>query len=165
MLSVRGEDRIVQILEWQWGLMQRMLKRSVSVLASLGVMLGGVIAMAPTASAATQYGCPGKKIASYSVTERNEGFNLSNVYLYYDGATGKNCVVNRRTGLGEFGTRARLEVHLWAVGGQSASDVGNFAEQAGPISISAPGRCIRVKAVVHTVSGYYGDLEFGGFCG
>ncbi|WP_438313222.1 hypothetical protein ACSHWO_18730 [Streptomyces sp. HUAS TT3] len=133
-------------------------------MSALSAIIAGGIMLAPAASA-SQYGCEGYSVIAHSIFERNSGTKLSNVIVYYDPATGVNCVVNRRTALGEFGKKAWLEVSVWADGGSVFTDAGNFSQMAGPVSVRAPGKCINVKAITHTASGGYGDLSFRGACG
>lgn len=142
-----------------------MFRRSLSVGASLAAIMGGGLMMAPEAMAA-QYGCPGIQVGhGESVVERNEGYTMSTIPVFYDAATGYNCVVNRRTILGGSGTKARITVSIWPDGGSAVTDAGNFATQAGPVKIKAPGKCINVKATTHKTNGDYGDLQFRGYCG
>ncbi|MFD4925986.1 hypothetical protein ACFRSX_30205 [Streptomyces goshikiensis] len=139
-------------------------RRTLSIFASLAAIMGSSMVLAPDASAA-QYGCPGISVGLNSVVERNSGYIMSQVPVFYDSATGVNCVVNRRTGLGGAGTKAWISVSIWPDGGSVIGDAGNFAAQAGPVKVRAPGKCINVKATTHTVNGDYGDIQFRGFCG
>ncbi|MFD8891092.1 hypothetical protein [Streptomyces sp. NPDC059566] len=143
----------------------RVYRRSLSVGASLAAIMGATLVMAPQASAA-QYGCPGIQVGNgEQVVERNSGYAMSTIPVFYDAATGTNCVVNRRTMLGGSGTKAWITVSVWADGGSPITDAGNFATQAGPVKIKAPGKCINVKATTHKSNGDYGDLQFRGYCG
>ncbi|MEU9950342.1 hypothetical protein [Streptomyces sp. NPDC047939] len=141
-----------------------MLKRAMVVLTSLAAITGGAMVIAPSASAAG-FGCPGSQIDVYPVTDANNGTTLSNIFLYYDSATGKNCASNVRTSAGGTGTAARISISIWADGGSAVTDNGIYAQYAGPVSTYAAGKCINVKAITYASGGRYGLVQRNGHCG
>ncbi|KKD09679.1 hypothetical protein TN53_02115 [Streptomyces sp. WM6386] len=120
-------------------------------------MLAGFI-MAPSASAAG-YGCPGSQIDTYAV-KTSGGTTYSNIYLYYDSATGTNCASNVRTSAGGYGTSnpQAIDVQIWrCVAGSTPGaactadtpidgDYGYYQYYAGPVDVTASNRCITIFA-------------------
>ncbi|WP_143202257.1 hypothetical protein [Streptomyces sp. CB01249] len=141
-----------------------MLKRAMVILTSLAAVTGGAIVAAPSASAAG-FGCPGSQIDVYPVTDANKGLVLSNIFLYYDASTGKNCASNVRTSAGGTGTAAKISISIWADGGSAVTDSGNYSQYAGPVSVYAAGKCINVKATTYASGGRYGLVQRNGHCG
>ncbi|GGY85603.1 hypothetical protein [Streptomyces nitrosporeus] len=125
--------------------------------------------MAPSASAAAAgaYGCAGNQIDSYQV-KTSGGAVYGNIYLYYDSSTGKNCAVNVATSAGAYGKPTfKFVMLVKCVAGTSAgstcvqdtyiqdpTNTGvNYSQYAGPVSISAAGRCISVTGIISLSSG------------
>ncbi|WP_329306593.1 hypothetical protein OG322_16620 [Streptomyces sp. NBC_01260] len=107
-----------------------MLKRAMVILTSLAAITGGAVMVAPAASAAG-FGCAGSQIDVYPVTDADNGAVLSDIFLYYDASTGKNCASNVRTSAGGAGTAARISVSVWADGGSAVTDNGIYSQYAG----------------------------------
>ncbi|MFJ1594689.1 hypothetical protein ACIOD0_31255 [Kitasatospora albolonga] len=99
------------------------------------------------------------------MTERNTGAVISNIFLYYDASTGRNCASNVRTAAGGAGTAARISVSIWADGGSAVTDDGNYAQYAGPVATYARGKCVNVKGVTYASGGRYGSVQRSGHCG
>ncbi|MFE3138082.1 hypothetical protein [Streptomyces scopuliridis] len=85
---------------------------------------------------------------------------MSRIELYYDPATGKNCANNVRTASGGHGTDdgwmqiwiarcvagSRPGVKCTLAANSLDSDYGNYKKYAGPVRVSASGRCIQMFA-------------------
>ncbi|WP_306311701.1 hypothetical protein [Streptomyces hydrogenans] len=145
------------------------MRRIFSVLTGILLLLAGSFVMAPSASAAATgaYGCGGSQIDSYQV-KTSGGSVYGNVYLYYDASTGKNCAVNVATAAGGYGTPTfKFVMIVKCVAGTTAgstcvqdtyvqdpSTTGiTYSQYAGPVSISAAGRCISVTGINSLTSG------------
>lgn len=145
------------------------MRRVLSILSGILLLLGGSLVMAPSASAAATgaYGCAGSQIDSYQV-KTSGGTVYGNVHLYYDSATGRNCAVNVATSAGKYGTPTfKFVMIVKCVAGTAAgstcvqdtyvqdpSTTGvTYSQYAGPVSISAAGRCISVTGIISLTSG------------
>lgn len=77
--------------------------------------------------------------SGYSVID-SHNLGPATVYLLYSGGTGKNCVATMvHSGSGSVGLNATLHVQ----GGASASNPGLFEWYAGPVRLSAAGKCVK----------------------
>lgn len=145
------------------------MRRVTSILAGILLLLGGSFILAPSASAAATgaYGCSGSEIDTYQV-KTTGGTVYGNVHLYYDSSTGKNCAVNVATSAGGYGTPTFKFVMLvkcvaGTVAGstctqdtysQDPSTTGvTYSQYAGPVNLSAAGRCISVTGIISLSSG------------
>ena len=79
--------------------------------------------------------------SGYSVIDSAALGSAGTVYLLYNTANGRNCVVTmKRTSLGQAtATSAYLEVQ----GGTRQTDAGDYSYYAGPVSAAAPGTCVK----------------------
>ncbi|MEV5736319.1 hypothetical protein [Streptomyces sp. NPDC052292] len=142
------------------------MRRIASVLTGILLLLGGSFILAPSASAAG-YGCGGSEIDTYQV-KTSGGSVYGNIHLYYDSSTGKNCAVNVATSAGGYGTPTfKFVMLVKCVAGTSAGSTCtqdtyvqdptstgvNYSQYAGPVNISAAGRCISVVGVISLTSG------------
>lgn len=154
-----------------WGEPVRKVISRLLVVATLA--LGGV-AIAPAAQAAA-YGCAGSQIDSYAETAPS-GATYGHIYLYYDAATGDNCVVNVKTDAGGYGTKSNVEVEMAKCTaasdgkacvevGNPVSNAGNFAYYAGPVTINAPGDCVAVSGSIVWDDAAAGYTSTAGHCG
>ncbi|MBC9717977.1 acetyltransferase [Streptomyces sp. TRM66268-LWL] len=108
---------------------------------SAGVALATGIGMAPAHAATPAELCG----SGYSTLEtrsiQSGGTTVARVSLLYNAGTGYNCVVTVHAGpsvgVATY-TLARLEVQ----GGASKSDPGTYSQYAGPVRLSAAGRCV-----------------------
>ncbi|MFD7428118.1 hypothetical protein ACFV6Z_13795 [Streptomyces sp. NPDC059818] len=130
-----------------------MKRKIAAILASIAVILGIGVLGAPAANAAG-YGCSGNQIDSYPV-KTNSGSQYATIYLYYDSGTGKNCAVTVANSAGGNGSSKEMGVFLYVCAQTSPGstcttqsfkqDVGNYLNYAGPVSVSAAGRCIQAN--------------------
>lgn len=145
------------------------MRRVTSILGGIFLLLIGSFILAPSANAAATgaYGCSGSEIDTYQV-KTTGGTVYGNVHLYYDSSTGRNCAVNVATSAGAYGTPTfKFVMLVKCVSGTSAgstcvqdtysqdpSTTGiTYSQYAGPVNISAAGRCISVTGIVSLTSG------------
>lgn len=93
--------------------------------------------------------------SGYSVIDSQALGTAGKVYLLYNSGSKRNCVVTlKSTSLGK---ASPVSAHLQVRGGTKATDSGNFAYYAGPVSRVAAAKCVRwggsVGAKTYT-SGY-----------
>ncbi|MFF4485518.1 hypothetical protein ACFY0F_03340 [Streptomyces sp. NPDC001544] len=130
-----------------------MRKRTVaSGLVVAVAAVGATLITAPAASAGG-YGCSGSLVSTYPVKD-NGGVSRGDVYLYFDSSTGYNCAVTVKNSAGAYGTPTLTNVTLdRCKAGTSGSscysekkvtDEGLYSSYAGPVSLSASGRCISI---------------------
>jgi hypothetical protein len=135
---------------------------SLGAAAVLTVAGGATFATAGPASAAG-WGCSGNEVSDspFSVTDGNNNV-VSNVHLYYDGSTGRNCAVNVKTAQGGYGTSTYTAVTLescnedspdsgrcstYAISSDPAGGgPGSYSQYAGPVRVPGNGHCIKVTA-------------------
>lgn len=121
------------------------------VLALTAAAFGMVLAGSGVAHAAT----PAEKAvaacgSSYYVQRSHTmglGQNVT-VYQLYSSSTGNNCVVtvkHERAGAHD-GTATGLGAGIQAEGGPWKKDDGDYKYYAGPVYVSAPGKCVRFWA-------------------
>lgn len=121
------------------------------------LLLALVVAAALPSSASARtnpYTATGVCGPGYSVVDRhklvdsNHGKLLAELVLTYNPATGKNCLVNLkryRVGLGRRymdWMYVQLHTRPLRVASNSATDKGHFKYYAGPIYVSARGKCV-----------------------
>ncbi|WP_431681340.1 spore-associated protein A [Kitasatospora sp. KL5] len=81
------------------------------------------------------------------------------VFLTYNGSTGKNCVVTVRDNPGE---RLYMNALVRLAGSQQwIGDYGDFTSYAGPVYVSAAGRCIDWGGEIETVYLYRQNVHCG----
>ncbi|NBE95807.1 spore-associated protein A [Nonomuraea sp. KC401] len=102
------------------------------VLGLGGSLLLGAGLMVGTAAPATAAGCSGTHLDNWSITG---GY----IAVYYNSSTGKNCAM---TYTNKPGTKQYIRVDISASGGGSQTDRGSYTTYAGPVSVSAKGKCI-----------------------
>jgi len=138
------------------------MKRLGSVAAVIGITAAGTIAATGTASAAASYN--GACGSGYSVIDTKD-VGTGTAYLTYSGSSGKNCVVTvpDRTGT-PVGLDARLRLHrtdtVWKQGVEV--DWGTYSYYAGPLYVSAAGRCIDWGGAADSS---YTRVNYGVHCG
>ncbi|AUA11673.1 hypothetical protein GTZ89_06260 [Streptomyces sp. SID8382] len=138
----------------------RNLTRYTTVAAALGIFLGVTNSAGASERVAAEYGCTGSLIDTYPV-RASTGATYGNIRLYYNSATGRNCAVNVKTSLGGYGKASHVSVTLkrcktstpgaWCntSGEPWRQDWGNYTYYAGPVELSAAGRCIHVVGAVN----------------
>ncbi|MFD3880359.1 spore-associated protein A [Streptomyces microflavus] len=105
---------------------------------ALALILGGGLAMAPTASAA-QVAYNGACGTGYKVIRSVPMSTFGTGYLTYSSATGNNCVVI----MNGTGTAQYMSARIVASnGGTVQEDYGYFTSYAGPVYYYAPGQCV-----------------------
>ncbi|WP_406321601.1 hypothetical protein [Streptomyces sp. NBC_01637] len=120
------------------------------------MVASGIFFAAPAHAAG--YGCAGSEIDSYAVrTDSGTGTVYGYVHLYYDSSTGKNCAVNVATSAGGYGVYKPMTIILWECAASDTNcnnpyeedyDQGSYSQYAGPVSVTAPGHCVRVAATI-----------------
>lgn len=136
-----------------------------ATLAALAALtLAIALALASTSTAQASGSCPGVLIAQQPVE-----WGLGSLDVYYDGATGRNCarVVSSSS---TWGVRKHMQVVLLSCSSTSPSqpcgsyrrvqDQGSFRYYAGPVSVSARGRCILAYGKI-TTSTSHGNAQLG----
>jgi hypothetical protein len=116
------------------------LVKLVKTLAVTAALVAGTMTAASPAYAAATYG--GECGSGYVVVNSDPIGTKGTVFLTYSSATGKNCVVAKRNTVGsavliEAGLGINPVPTHWP-----AYDGGYYTSYAGPIYISAAGRCV-----------------------
>ncbi|WP_371598677.1 hypothetical protein [Streptomyces sp. NBC_00564] len=148
------------------------MKKVLTALAAVSSIFFGMLALAPTASAAG-YGCAGSQIDSYPMYATG-GTQFGTVFLYYDSSTGKNCAVTVATAAGGYGVSKLMHIEIVkcsqtvdtgsCTGVDSVVDHDYYQYYAGPRSINAAGHCIAVTGQI-TYNGKYAGAFDIGHCG
>ncbi|MFC4120074.1 protein kinase domain-containing protein [Nonomuraea zeae] len=89
---------------------------------------------------------PAQVCGSGFYVQRSQSFNGGETFQLYNSGTKQNCVVTMKyVGVGkESPVSATLDVQ----DGGSATDSGNFKYYAGPVKLSAPGKCVKFSGSV-----------------
>ncbi|GAA0655348.1 hypothetical protein GCM10009548_22270 [Streptomyces malaysiensis subsp. malaysiensis] len=140
------------------------IRRATAVLATFAATTALSFTAAPAATAAdataadasvAEYGCSGSLIDTYPV-RTSAGTTYGQIRLYYNSSTRRNCAVTLKNATGGYGTSSYASVTLYRCSTSKPGaqcdwrdetwddDYGNFLYYAGPVSISAAGKCIRV---------------------
>ncbi|KAB8197725.1 protein kinase [Nonomuraea phyllanthi] len=85
---------------------------------------------------------PTQVCGSGFVVQRSSSFSGGTTYQLWNNSTGQNCAVTMKTGA-DVGKATPMSVKIEAQGGGSDSDSGNFEYYAGPVKVSAAGKCVR----------------------
>ena len=139
------------------------------------ITLAGIF-MAPSASAAG-YGCPGSQIDTYAI-KSSGGTTYGTVHLYYNSSTGSNCAVavaNSTGGSGQAGWFRSVAIMRCAettpggpcttVSGTYKNDAGYYLQYAGPVTVTAAGKCIKVYGAMHKDGAYAEGYSKAAHCG
>ncbi|WP_329136459.1 hypothetical protein OG552_24760 [Streptomyces sp. NBC_01476] len=144
-----------------------MKRKAISAFISVAALTAAGVAAAPVASAASPaaaphaangaYGCAGTAINGGApwLVKNSAGVTISDVYVYWNASTQKNCAVNVRTAAGGSGSFAGyLGITIIDPGNTANvdSDYGDYASYAGPVSIVSPG-CVSITAETQPPSG------------
>ncbi|MFB7243191.1 hypothetical protein CW362_27170 [Streptomyces populi] len=114
------------------GAIRRRLALGTAVLAAAGLLAF----MSPGSAQAASPFCSGRKV-------RTLPFTTGSVQVYK--RSGYVCAV---TFPGAHGSRKRMSVSVQARGGRPVMNSGRFAHHAGPVTLYAGHRCVRVKGSV-----------------
>ncbi|MER5629395.1 hypothetical protein [Streptomyces nitrosporeus] len=86
----------------------------------------------------------------------SSGTLYGNIYVYYDSSTGRNCAVTVKNSTGGYGSTSWTSVTLavcktstagspcYTDGQPTVTDGGYYKQYAGPVSVSAAGKCIKL---------------------
>lgn len=97
---------------------------------------------APVAKATNPY-TPTQVCGSGFAVQRSSSFAGGVTYQLWNNSTGQNCAVTMKTA--DIGLSTHVSVTLEVQGGGSQSDSGSFEYYAGPVKLSAAGKCVRVS--------------------
>ncbi|MDN3023010.1 spore-associated protein A [Streptomyces sp. S.PB5] len=136
-------------------------KRLGTVAAVIGLTAAGTIAATGTASAATYTGTCGSGYSVIDTMDVGDG----TAFLTYSGSSGKNCVVTVSDTQGTpMVLGANLRLHrtdtVWKAGVEE--DSGTFKYYAGPLYVSAAGKCIDWGG---RAASNYTRIDYGVHCG
>jgi hypothetical protein len=115
------------------------LSRYMAATAVLVSAVAGTAVLAPQASAATRAAYNGVCGSGYKVVNSAPIGQKGTVYLTYNSAKGKNCVVTVRNAAG---SPVPMFAYLYAYDGEYQEDVGDYTSYAGPVYVSARGKCV-----------------------
>ncbi|TMR91001.1 hypothetical protein EJK15_52415 [Nonomuraea basaltis] len=76
------------------------------------------------------------------VVQRSSSFNGGTTYQLWNNSTSQNCVVTLKSGV-NVGKSTPVSATLEVQNGGSQTDSGNFEYYAGPVKLSAKGKCVR----------------------
>ncbi|MEO3810500.1 hypothetical protein ABGB17_15990 [Sphaerisporangium sp. B11E5] len=82
--------------------------------------------------------------------QRSSAFTGGVTYQFYDAATGANCVVTMKTS--NIGTATPVSATLEVQGQAPVTDKGSFSYYAGPVILTAKGKCVRFTGTAGTAS-------------
>ncbi|MFG1698266.1 protein kinase [Nonomuraea sp. NPDC049309] len=99
----------------------------------------------PTTPATNPYTATQVCGSGFSV-QRSISFAGGVTYQLWNNSTGQNCAVTIKTA--DIGKSTSTGVTLEAQGGGSQSDNGNYEYYAGPVKVSAKGKCVRISGYV-----------------
>ncbi|MFE7467392.1 hypothetical protein ACFU6R_25260 [Streptomyces sp. NPDC057499] len=121
---------------------RRALVRTVvlSVAAALGLVLGGP-AVGPAGAVSVCAGRPAKTVS----------FGTGELRVYKSRAYACALAVAKKSG-----PRRTMSVTIQARGGQPVTDRGRYTKQAGPVTVHALNRCVRVTGTISGKSGSTG---------
>ncbi len=94
----------------------------------------------PSAPAKANPNTPAGVCGAGFKTVDSHGLGGATVYLLYNGAAGKNCVVTISKYV--MTQKIRMSAVLQVKGGASGDDTGSYAEYAGPIRLAASKTCV-----------------------
>lgn len=134
------------------------VRRVSAAVATATALASGTVALsAGEASAATYNGVCG---SGYSVIDHWDLGAVGTIFLTYSDSTGKNCVVTVRSNPGMKLPMAAA-VSLYSSSTWTGHDSGNYTTYAGPVYVSAAGKCISWGGAISEEE-YY---SYGSHCG
>jgi hypothetical protein len=134
------------------------MRTKLAALVGAATMAASLMAVATPAGATGPCGSGYNKVGDYRIPQ--SGTQVGTLMVYYNSSSGKNCALTygyRSTA----GTRTHKLVRIGLDGSApwADTDSGNFASYAGPVYVSARGRCIdlyaEVKSAIRGVSGVH----------
>ncbi|QKV96596.1 spore-associated protein A [Streptomyces sp. NA02950] len=116
------------------------ISRGIAATAVLASAVAGTAALAPQASAATRAAYNGACGSGYKVVNSAPIGSKGTVFLTYNSAKGKNCVVTVRNSAG---SPVSMFAYLYAQGAsESVEDSGLYRSYAGPVYTYGRGKCV-----------------------
>ncbi|MFE1905024.1 serine/threonine protein kinase [Streptomyces gardneri] len=120
-------------------------------LATLAIAFGTLVTGAGVANAAISDGAAVSACGSSYYVQRKATIGWGQdvtVFLLYSSSTKLNCVVTmKHPDMGaEYGTATELGAGIQAEGGSWKTDRKDYKYYAGPVYLSAPGKCVRFSA-------------------
>ncbi|KAA6216665.1 serine/threonine protein kinase [Streptomyces filamentosus] len=134
-------------------------------LAALAIAFGTVPAGSGTANAAISDGAAVSACGSSYYVQRKATIGWGQdvtVFLLYSASTKLNCVVTmKHPDMGwVYGAATALSAGIQAEGGSWKTDPGDYKYYAGPVYLSAPGKCVRFSAYYEEYgAGYSHDIN------
>ncbi|MET7764507.1 spore-associated protein A [Streptomyces sp. NPDC005336] len=114
--------------------------RGMAAAAVLASAVAGTVALTPQASAATKAAYNGVCGSGYKVVNSAPIGTKGTVFLTYNSAKGKNCVVTVRNTAGK---PVPMFAYLYVQGAdESAEDGGAYTTYAGPVYGNGRGKCV-----------------------
>lgn len=132
------------------------VRRSMSILTTAALALGGAVALAPAASAG-DYGCSGNYVGANAIKIPG-GTVWGYVDVYWDASASTNCAVAVANSAGYYGTKSYKDLYLYECKTDTAGYSGGcvpivskfqgeeFYDYAGPLTVPGSGHCIMVIA-------------------
>ncbi|EXU63003.1 spore-associated protein A [Streptomyces sp. DSM 41524] len=116
------------------------LSRRMAATAVLATAIAGTVALTPQASAAATASYNGVCGSGYKVVNSAPIGSKGTVFLTYNSAKGKNCVVTVRNATGK---PVPMFAYLYVQGAdESAEDGGAYTSYAGPVYGDGRGKCV-----------------------
>ncbi|MFI0816496.1 spore-associated protein A [Streptomyces sp. NPDC021098] len=135
------------------------ISRYVAATAVLASAVAGSVVLAPSASAATKAAYNGACGSGYKVVNSAPIGTQGTVFLTYNSAKGKNCVVTVRNSAG---AKKNMFAYLYVNGAdEPQQDSGLYTSYAGPIYDYGRGKCIDWAGGIENQSTY----TYGSNCG
>ncbi|OUD00122.1 hypothetical protein [Streptosporangium minutum] len=122
-------------------------RSKIATLASAALVSTWLVAGAAPASAAGPCGGGYSRVGVYAIPA--SGARTGTLEVYYSSSSGKNCAL--AYGYGSYAGRVTRKAVALGLGGATAwagADNGMFAHYAGPVYVSARGKCIDVRGQV-----------------
>ncbi|MET8381680.1 spore-associated protein A [Streptosporangium canum] len=122
-------------------------RSKIATLASAALVSTWLVAGAAPASAAGPCGGGYSRVGVYAIPA--SGARTGTLEVYYSASSGKNCALTY--GYGSYAGRVNQKQVGISLSGRSAwagVDNGRFAHYAGPVYVSARGKCIDVRGQV-----------------
>ncbi|MEV1246789.1 hypothetical protein ACIBO2_01035 [Nonomuraea sp. NPDC050022] len=131
-----------------------------AALASTAMVAGSLMAGATSADAAGPCGSGYSRVGVYAIPET--GTRVGTLEVHYNSSSNKNCALTYGYG-STAGTTTWKSVKIMVAGAGWWADVdaGNYPQYAGPVYVSAPGKCITVEAGVKNESRLLSGVHCG----
>ena len=145
------------------------ITRRITHAAALAAGLSAIAVASPAQAASNPYSPQGVCGGGYGVIDKHElrsgGVQLGTVYLLYNGASGRNCVVTIKERA--VGKKTPMAAYLKRQGakGNGKLDYGRFGYYAGPKRVAAKNTCVQWGGAVKVgsrVAAYRSTFEHCG---